>query len=354
MKKLCYSLIATLFVISFSNAQTWAELATTANSANAASSGNSSNLDALDGVVMGPYSGSNADTSMWRTIIIGHEQMHTHQGTTVNGTYNGASKNVVVGYEAAKLLKNADNNTVVGWNAATKMAFGAYNTVIGSNAGIKLNINSGSNPESNVIIGHNSTPYVVQGDNNVFIGTGSGTGSDTADNKNAKGRIAIGKSATSVTNNSAVIGAAYNDANSTGISAIYFGGATGTAAMKGKSLELENGETIANATDGTITVSGNITVSSDLRLKDNIETLGKTLSELIKLDGKSYERNGIKQIGLLAQDVQTVYPELVVEDAEGMLAVDYQALVPVLINAVKEQENKILRLENLVNQLLNK
>lgn len=356
MKKLCYSLIATLFVISFSNSQTWAELSTTANSANAASSGNSSDLDALSGVVMGPYSGTNGDTSMWRTIIIGHEQMHQHQGTTVNGTYNGASKNVVIGYEAAKLLKNADNNTVVGWNAATKLAFGQYNTVIGSNAGIKLNINDSSNPESNVIIGHNSTPYVVQGDNNVFIGTGSGTGSDTSANKNAKDRIAIGKSATSTTNNTAVIGAAYDDsgANAIGINAISFGGSTGTATMTGKSLILENGETIANATDGTITVSGNITVSSDLRLKDNIETLGRTLSELSKLDGKSYERNGVKQIGLLAQDVQTVYPELVVEDAEGMLAVDYQALVPVLINAVKEQEEKILRLENLVNELLNK
>ena len=59
-------------------------------------------------------------------------------------------------------------------------------------------------------------------------------------------------------------------------------------------------------------------------------------------------KNDIEQkqkIGLLAQEVQKVFPELVSEDENGMLAVNYQALVPVLINALKEQENNYNELE---------
>ena len=52
-----------------------------------------------------------------------------------------------------------------------------------------------------------------------------------------------------------------------------------------------------------------------------------------------------QKIGLLAQEVQKVFPELVSEDNNGMLAVNYQALVPVLINALKEQENNYNELE---------
>ena len=58
------------------------------------------------------------------------------------------------------------------------------------------------------------------------------------------------------------------------------------------------------------------------------------------------------------QDIQKVFPELVSEDDNQMLAVNYQGLVPVLINALKEQESKYLeqekrleRLEQLVAQL---
>jgi flagellar biosynthesis chaperone FliJ len=59
-------------------------------------------------------------------------------------------------------------------------------------------------------------------------------------------------------------------------------------------------------------------------------------------------KNDVEQkqkIGLLAQEVQKVFPELVSEDNNGMLAVNYQALVPVLINALKEQENNYNELE---------
>ena len=103
--------------------------------------------------------------------------------------------------------------------------------------------------------------------------------------------------------------------------------------------------------NGDTTVGGDITISSDARLKSNIASLGATLSKLLLIDGKSYEKDGKQRIGVLAQEIQEVFPELVTEDDNEMLAVNYQGLVPVLINALKEQDEKINRLEKLVEKL---
>ena len=108
-----------------------------------------------------------------------------------------------------------------------------------------------------------------------------------------------------------------------------------------------------------LTVSGDVVVSSDARLKSNIVSLGSTLSRLLLIDGKSYEMKGKQKIGVLAQEIKEVFPELVTEDANEMLAVNYQGLVPVLINALKEQQSEIdtyrdevSELKDLVNQLI--
>ena len=65
-------------------------------------------------------------------------------------------------------------------------------------------------------------------------------------------------------------------------------------------------------------------ISSDARLKSNIVSLGSTLSKLLLIDGKSYEMKGKQKIGVLAQEIQEVFPELVSEDDNEMLAVNYQ------------------------------
>ena len=103
-----------------------------------------------------------------------------------------------------------------------------------------------------------------------------------------------------------------------------------------------------------LTVTGDIVVSSDARLKANIVSLGSTLAKLLLIDGKRYtmKKNGKQKIGVLAQDIQKVFPELVTTDDKEMLAVNYQGLVPVLINALKEQDDKISRLEKLVEKLM--
>lgn len=54
----------------------------------------------------------------------------------------------------------------------------------------------------------------------------------------------------------------------------------------------------------------------------------------------------------MAQDEEKVFPELVRKNDNEMLAVNYQGLIPVLINGIKEQNDKISRLERLVEKLI--
>ena len=105
--------------------------------------------------------------------------------------------------------------------------------------------------------------------------------------------------------------------------------------------------------DGSATLSGDLTINSDMRLKSNIASLGSTLSKILLIDGKSYtmKKNGQQKIGVLAQDVQEVFPELVTRGANKILAVNYQGLIPVLINALNEQQKE---LKTIKKEFLNK
>jgi hypothetical protein len=101
--------------------------------------------------------------------------------------------------------------------------------------------------------------------------------------------------------------------------------------------------------DGTTTIAGDLSINSDARLKANIISLGSTLAKLLQIDGKTYtmkkDENKKQKIGVLAQDIEKVFPELVSE-SNGVKSVNYQGLVPVLINALKEQDNKMKEQDN--------
>ena len=136
---------------------------------------------------------------------------------------------------------------------------------------------------------------------------------------------------------------------STSAPAFVIGNGTASNAKSDAFKVMFNGDaTLGN----DLTVSGDITISSDARLKSNIVSLGATLSKLLLIDGKSYDMKGKEKIGVLAQEVKQVFPELVSTDENDMYSVNYQGLVPILINAIKEQDDKISRLENLVEQLI--
>jgi hypothetical protein len=177
-----------------------------------------------------------------------------------------------------------------------------------------------------------------------------------------KASIAFGKSTIASDFGSLVIGQ-YNLSGSTvtnsalqpnpANTAFVIGNGTASNAKSDAFKVMVNG----NATVGNdLTVSGDIVVSSDARLKANIVSLGATLSKLLLIDGKRYtmKKDGKQKIGVLAQDIQKVFPELVTNDDKDMLAVNYQGLVPVLINALKEQQSEIDELKEMFKELITK
>lgn len=91
---------------------------------------------------------------------------------------------------------------------------------------------------------------------------------------------------------------------------------------------------------------------SDSRFKDDIQPLKDSLAKTLKLNGVSYhwkdgETQPGREIGLLAQEVQKVFPELV-HDMGQNLVLNYTGLIPVLIEALKEQQNQIDGLRKMI------
>ncbi|OXL37723.1 hypothetical protein CA284_19790 [Enterobacter mori] len=85
---------------------------------------------------------------------------------------------------------------------------------------------------------------------------------------------------------------------------------------------------------------------SDESLKEDIRPLEGSLDKILKLEGVSYtwKENKSQDVGLIAQNVEKVYPELVKTEG-GKKQVDYQKLVAPLIEAVREQQNEIKALK---------
>lgn len=103
--------------------------------------------------------------------------------------------------------------------------------------------------------------------------------------------------------------------------------------------------------NGNAWLQGVLTENSDARLKINIHRIGNSLQNLQQLNGYTYnwvakDRDQSLQTGLLAQELQKVYPQLVKEDEKGILSVNYSGLIPVLLEAIKELNSKVEILEN--------
>ena len=110
------------------------------------------------------------------------------------------------------------------------------------------------------------------------------------------------------------------------------------------------------AINGALTVTGDITAffTSDQRLKDNIAPIDDPLSKVLSISGNTYnwnEKSGKEgnDVGVIAQEVLEVLPEAVTTRDTGYLAVDYQRLVPLLVEAIKELSNKVSALEDKLN-----
>ena len=118
--------------------------------------------------------------------------------------------------------------------------------------------------------------------------------------------------------------------------------ATGTA---GGSTYMTLNSTELSVT-GEIVASGDVCAYSDRRLKRNIETIDNALDKVNSLRGVTFEKGLKPSLGVIAQEVEEVLPELVKTDEDGMKSVAYGNIVGLLIEAIKEQQIQIEELKN--------
>ena len=102
----------------------------------------------------------------------------------------------------------------------------------------------------------------------------------------------------------------------------------------------------------TLCADGTFSSSSDQRLKTNIQTVQDALSKIIALRGVTFQRSpeissdSSTHIGLIAQEVEQVLPEVVRTGSDGYKSVSYDEIIGVLIEAVKDQQAQIEELND--------
>ena len=106
---------------------------------------------------------------------------------------------------------------------------------------------------------------------------------------------------------------------------------------------------------GNLSVSGEIRAtgdvvayySSDKRFKDNIQPIQDSLYKISKIGGYEYDWNDKQStyeghdVGVIAQEIHKVLPEVVTERDDGYLAVKYEKVVPLLIESIKELKQEV-------------
>ena len=101
-------------------------------------------------------------------------------------------------------------------------------------------------------------------------------------------------------------------------------------------------------------VTGEITCSSDAVLKLTIRNIEDAEEKLQNLNGVAFDwrHNGASTYGIIAQDVEEILPEAVI-GTEGHKRVNYNCVVGLLVEAMKEQSERINELEDLLRDLRN-
>jgi hypothetical protein len=105
-----------------------------------------------------------------------------------------------------------------------------------------------------------------------------------------------------------------------------------------------------NFSAGTITAT-DFNSTSDINLKTNIKLILSPLSKLLQLNGITFnwKKDNRPSVGVIAQEVEKVFPELV-NETENFKTVNYDGLIGLLIEAIKEQQQQIDELKKQVNK----
>ncbi|MHC1703650.1 MAG: tail fiber domain-containing protein [Tenuifilaceae bacterium] len=311
---------------------------------------------------------------------------NTFIGSMCGWSNSSGNGNVFIGRECGTNNTSGYDNVFIGHLAGSNNSTGYGNVYIGSKAGWTYN-------GTNKLIIHN-TDVVDEASSTLIFGDFSAktlrfnanVGINVAPNSS---KLYSFDNRTTTVDDPAVLGEHALNTTGWGIGVKGIGGymgvygvssVTGTGSRYGVYGYAAGGSTnYAGYFAGNVTVTGTFTNSSDKNLKKNITPLNGALKKIMRLQGVTYDwkteselsdvRNNSKsskrdkeainhfnfpkgsQIGVIAQDVEKVLPELVQTDEDGLKSVDYVKIVPVLIEAIKEQQKQIEKLTEEVEAL---
>jgi hypothetical protein len=348
----------------------------------------SANL-ALTGITSVAFPGSTSGTTTVQASAAAGTTTFTLPATTGTAALQGDT--TYVGTTAVTLNRASANLALTGISSIT---------LPGSTSGTTALVASAAAGSTTVTLPAATGTVSLQG-NTFFVGTTSiannrASASQTLTGVSIDGNAATATTASSVTNglttsnyssyalpiaggtmNGLIIGKAQPDtvtvlnANDTGNFSVRSIGGSGPASMSfhrpgayalNMGIDTDNvfkiggwsaGILVSITSAGNMTIPGTLTINSDARLKENLTPLTDALDKVHALTGYNYNRIGsdVLHMGVVAQEVQKVAPELVLEDSEGTLSVSYQNMVALLIEAIKEQSIKIASLEEQVKEL---
>ncbi len=133
---------------------------------------------------------------------------------------------------------------------------------------------------------------------------------------------------------------------------LFVGSATGNLLPKTGSNLTFNGSSGLLSVGGAITATGDITAfaSSDIALKENLINIPNPLEKISKISGYMFDWKDHKDpdvlgeghdVGIIAQEIEKVLPEVVITRANGKKAVNYQKIIPLLVESIKELKTEL-------------
>lgn len=220
---------------------------------------------------------------------------------------------------------NFNNNTI----------FGESNTILGG---------AGDTSANNTIFGSNNTISVYVGGNAAIFGE-----NNIVNNNN---QFVIGSGNENPANALFEIGIGTSSARANAVTVLNNGNiGIGTSAPGTYRLSV----------NGTINAAGGISQVSDRRYKKDITPITDALDKIMKIQGVGYnwrtdefkDKNfdNKHQLGVIAQDIEKILPDAVAKDNNGYYSVSYTTLVPVLVEAVKEQQGTIVNQQKQIDEL---
>jgi hypothetical protein len=244
--------------------------------------------------------------------------------------------NTAVGYEALHDNTTGEVNTATGRGALAENTTGDENTAYGA-----FTLGSNRTGSSNTAFGFDALDHNTTGDTNTAIGKFA-----LNDNTIGSGNVALGFKA--------------GENATTGLRNVYIG--TGVPGVAGESntcyIASIFGQTSVSGLPVLINRNDKLgTLTSSKRFKEDIQPMKKISEAVYSLKPVSFrykkeiDPDGISQLGLVAEDVEKVNPDLVVRDKEGKAySVRYDQVNAMLLNEFLKEHHRVEELEATIAQ----